>query len=66
MPRLQKEISYSINLTNLKERRTYLMKEWIANNKGISIIMVIVLTFLLVAVVAGPSIWAAILTAHGM
>ncbi len=42
------------------------MKEWIANNKGISIILVIVLTFLLVAVVAGPSIWAAILAAHGM
>ena len=42
------------------------MKEWIANNKGICIILVIVIVFLLVAVVAGPSIWAAILAAHGM
>ena len=42
------------------------MKQWIANNKGITIILGIVVVFLLVAVVAGPDIWAAILAAHGM
>ncbi len=42
------------------------MKELIANNKGITIILGIIILFLLVAVVAGPGIWAAILAAHGM
>ncbi len=42
------------------------MKDWIANNKGITIILVIIVVILLVAVVAGPSIWAGVLAAHGM
>ena len=42
------------------------MKTWMANNKGLTIILVIVVAALLVAVVAGPSIWAAILAAHGL
>ena len=42
------------------------MKNWIANNKGISIILVVTIVVLLVAVVAGPSIWAGILAAHGL
>ncbi len=42
------------------------MRNWMANNKGITIILVIVMAILLAAVVAGPSIWAAILAAHGM
>lgn len=42
------------------------MKAWMANNKGLTIILVIVVVALLVAVVAGPSIWAGVLAAHGM
>ena len=42
------------------------MKGWIASNKGITIILVIVVAVLLVAVVAGPSIWAGVLAAHGL
>ena len=42
------------------------MKEWIANNKGLTLILVITIVILLVAVVAGPSIWAGVLAAHGL
>ena len=42
------------------------MKTWLAKNKGLTIILVIVVMVLLVAVVAGPSIWSAILAAHGL
>ncbi len=42
------------------------MKSWIANNKGLTIILTIVVAALLVAVVAGPTIWAGVLAAHGM
>ena len=42
------------------------MKDWMTNNKGITIILVITIAVLLVAIVAGPSIWAGILAAHGM
>ena len=42
------------------------MKAWMANNKGLTIILVIVVVVLLVAVVAGPGIWSAILAAHGL
>jgi flagellar basal body-associated protein FliL len=42
------------------------MKNWLAKNKGLTIILVIVVMVLLVAVVAGPSIWSAILAAHGL
>ena len=41
------------------------MINWMANNKGITIILVMLIVILVVAVVAGPSIWAAILSAHG-
>lgn len=42
------------------------MKNWLANNKGLTIILVIVVVALLVAIMAGPSIWSAILAAHGL
>ncbi len=42
------------------------MKEKIANNKGVTIIIAIVVIALLTIVVAGPTIWAGILAAHGM
>lgn len=42
------------------------MKDWIANNKGLTIIFVTIIVILLVAVVAGPSIWAGFLAAHGL
>ncbi len=42
------------------------MKEWIVNNKGITIILTIMVIALLTIVVAGPTIWAGILAAHGM
>ena len=42
------------------------MKDWLANNKGITIILVIIIVILLVAVVAGPSIWVGFLAAHGL
>ncbi len=41
------------------------MKDRMANNKGMTIILSIVVVVLLVAVVAGPTIWSAILAAHG-
>ena len=41
------------------------MKTWIANNKGLTIVLAFVVIVLLVAVVAGPGIWSAILAAHG-
>ncbi|MCG3208576.1 MAG: hypothetical protein FOGNACKC_02186 [Anaerolineae bacterium] len=42
------------------------MKNWLANNKGLTIILVIVVVALLVAIMAGPGIWSAILAAHGL
>ena len=42
------------------------MKEMIVNNKGISIIVAMVVIALLTILVAGPTIWAGILAAHGM
>ncbi len=42
------------------------MKTWMANNKGLTIILAIVVVALLVVVVAGPGIWSAILAAHGL
>jgi hypothetical protein len=56
----------NLSRSNLVERRKYVMKEWMAHNKGLTLILAIVVVVLLVAVVAGPGIWSAILAAHGM
>ena len=42
------------------------MKNWLTKNKGLTIVLVIVVLVFLVAVVAGPTVWSAILTAHGL
>ena len=42
------------------------MKTWLAKNKGLTIILAIVVMVLLIAVVAGPTVWSAILAAHGL
>lgn len=42
------------------------MKEWMANNKGLTIILAVVVLALLVVLVAGPDIVSAMLAAHGM
>ena len=42
------------------------MKEWMANNKGLTLILVIVAAVVLAALLAGPGILSAILAAHGL
>lgn len=42
------------------------MMNWIANHKGLTIILVIIMAVVLAGVVAGPTLWAGILAAHGL
>ena len=41
------------------------MKPWIVKNKGLTVVLAIVVAAVLLAVFAGPGIWSAIATAHG-
>lgn len=41
------------------------MKTWMTKNKGVTIVLAVAIAALGIAMVAGPTIWAAILRAHG-